>query len=239
VRTVAGDVRPIGSNFRDGHSAKIAGSWSGDFILSLNCEREINVKKIRYAILAVLLITVCWQVAAGAAQPNVTPHLSFDTLVREHPRLMLKEDALRDLKEQAKDDEVLLRFVHEVIRRASDRLDDRPLLYKKRGPRLLHVSKSCVERIYDLGIAWRWTGEKKYAEKIKENLLAVCDFPDWNPSHFLDTAEMSGKASSSPPECCLRRVPLSASNRPSSHLRKNATKGSAASSSVCPKPRDS
>ena len=147
--------------------------------------------KIRYAIFTALLITACWQDAAEAAELNVTPDLIFDTLVREHPRLMLKEDALRDLKEQAKNDEVLQRFVREVVRRADDRLDEPTLLYKKRGPRLLHVSKSCVERIYDLGIAWRWTGEKKYAEKIKENLLAVCDFPDWNPSHFLDTAEMS------------------------------------------------
>ncbi|WP_197171765.1 heparinase II/III domain-containing protein [Novipirellula aureliae] len=103
---------------------------------------------------------------------------------------MLKEDALRDLKRQAENDEVLQRFVREVCRQADNRLDDPKLLYEKRGPRLLHVSKSCVERIYDLGIAWRWTGEKKYAEKMKENLLAVCDFPDWNPSHFLDTAEM-------------------------------------------------
>ena len=147
--------------------------------------------KIRYAILTALLITACWQDVAGAAELNVAPDLIFDTLVREHPRLMLKEDALRDLKEQAKNDEVLQRFVREVCRQADDRLDDPKLLYKKRGPRLLHVSKSCVDRIYDLGIAWRWTGEKKYAEKIKENLLAVCDFPDWNPSHFLDTAEMS------------------------------------------------
>ena len=122
---------------------------------------------------------------------QVVPERVLDRLVREHPRLMLKEDALQDLKEQAKNDQVLQRFVHEVCRQADERLDDPKLLYTKRGPRLLHVSKACVERIYDLGIAWRWTGEKKYAEKIKENLLAVCDFPDWNPSHFLDTAEMS------------------------------------------------
>ncbi|MCE5185335.1 MAG: heparinase II/III-family protein [Planctomycetaceae bacterium] len=147
--------------------------------------------KTRYTICTALLITVCWQSAAGAAELNIAPDRILETLVREHPRLMLKEDALRDLKERAENDQVLQHFVSEIFKRADDRLDEPKLIYEKRGPRLLHVSKACLERIYDLGIAWRWTGGKKYAEKIKENLLAVCDFPDWNPSHFLDTAEMS------------------------------------------------
>ena len=77
--------------------------------------------KIRYAILTALLITACWQDVSGATELNVAPDIIFHTLVREHPRLMLKEDALRDLKEQAKNDEVLQRFVREVCRKADDR----------------------------------------------------------------------------------------------------------------------
>jgi len=45
--------------------------------------------------------------------------------------------------------------------------------------------------VYVLGLASRFTGEEKYARAAEQNLLTVCDFPDWNPSHFLDTAEMS------------------------------------------------
>lgn len=28
-------------------------------------------------------------------------------------------------------------------------------------------------------------------ERINEELIAVCNFSDWNPSHFLDVAEMA------------------------------------------------
>ncbi len=115
----------------------------------------------------------------------------LDTLVREHPRLMLKEDALQKLKRRAESDKTLQRFVGEMIKQADARLNDRKLIYKKRPRNLLPVSRACLGRVYDLGIAWRWTGEAKYAEKIKETLLTVSDFPDWNPSHFLDAAEMS------------------------------------------------
>ncbi|MEP4077337.1 heparinase II/III domain-containing protein [Haloferula sp.] len=146
---------------------------------------------IRYSILAVLLIGFSWQEAAGGAELETPTDPILETLAAEHPRLMLKEDSLKALKKQANDDEVLQRFVRDVIRRADEQLDEPELRYEKRGPRLLHVSKSCVDRIYDLGVAWRWTGEEKYAEKIKETLLTVCSFPDWNPSHFLDAAEMS------------------------------------------------
>ena len=151
---------------------------------------KVIMMNIRYTVLGFLLIAViCWKGAVNATE--AIPDQVLDSLVSEHPRLMLKEDALRDLKEQSKNDEVLQRFVREVIQRADDLLNEPELLYEKDGPRLLRISKACVDRIYDLGIAWRWTGDEKYAEKIKENLLAVCSFPDWNPSHFLDTAEMA------------------------------------------------
>ncbi|MBN1817723.1 MAG: hypothetical protein JW828_10205 [Sedimentisphaerales bacterium] len=40
-------------------------------------------------------------------------------------------------------------------------------------------------------LAYRWTKEKKYADSAIINILAACRFKDWNPSHYLDTAEMS------------------------------------------------
>jgi len=78
-----------------------------------------------------------------------------------------------------------------VQKDAEGYLSRRALVYEKIGPRLLHVSRDCLGRIYALALAYRWTGDEKYAAKAKENLLQVCAFPDWNPSHFLDTAEMS------------------------------------------------
>jgi hypothetical protein len=65
------------------------------------------------------------------------------------------------------------------------------LTYRKIGPRLLSVSRECLRRIYALALAYRWTGEEKYAGKAVDNMLSVCAFNDWNPSHFLDVAEMS------------------------------------------------
>ncbi|MCK4751901.1 MAG: heparinase II/III family protein [Planctomycetes bacterium] len=121
----------------------------------------------------------------------VDPNTVLDTLDKNHPRLMLKDDQLQALKAQHEKDEVLQRYIKDVIRVADYYLEKPPLTYKKKGPRLLETSRDCLRRISTLGLAYRWTGDPNYAEKATENLLAVCEFKDWNPAHFLDTAEMS------------------------------------------------
>ena len=113
------------------------------------------------------------------------------TLARDHPRLILTEKRLAELKQLAGRDEVLARCAAGVCRQADAAARARALVHELRGPRLLHVSRECLRRVYALGVAWRWTGKDRYAELLRDNLLTVCGFADWNPSHFLDTAEMS------------------------------------------------
>jgi len=113
------------------------------------------------------------------------------TLDKSHPRLMLKNEDLEHLKELYAKDKVLQKCLKDVLNEADKCLEKRMLTYGKIGPRLLHISRECLDRVYALCLAYRWTGEQKYAEKAVGNLLTVCEFKDWNPSHFLDTAEMS------------------------------------------------
>lgn len=115
----------------------------------------------------------------------------LSSLDKNHPRLMLKDKDLQQLKEQYESDKTLQKCVQDVLAEADGYINARMLTYDKIGPRLLHVSRSCLHRIYALALAWRWTGDEKYARKAVENMLTVCAFKDWNPSHFLDTAEMS------------------------------------------------
>jgi hypothetical protein len=133
-------------------------------------------------------VTVAYA-AVGTAP--VAPDAVLDTLNSEHPRLMLTDPQLSALKELADSDPVLQDYVAQVITQADAVLEEPALEHKLVGPRLLSVSRNCVRRIYTLGVAWRWTGDEKYAKAAESNLLTVCAFPDWNPSHFLDTAEMS------------------------------------------------
>ena len=48
-----------------------------------------------------------------------------------------------------------------------------------------------LRRILFLGFAYRMTGEKRYSDRAEAEMLKAASFSDWNPSHFLDVAEMT------------------------------------------------
>jgi hypothetical protein len=62
---------------------------------------------------------------------------------------------------------------------------------KLTGRRLLSVSRATLEHIMTLGLVYRVTRDTRYAERAIAEARQVCRFSDWNPSHFLDTGEMS------------------------------------------------
>jgi hypothetical protein len=56
---------------------------------------------------------------------------------------------------------------------------------------LLQVSRESLRRIFYLSYAWRLTHKKKFLDRGEDELLTASRFQDWNPSHFLDVAEMT------------------------------------------------
>jgi hypothetical protein len=113
------------------------------------------------------------------------------TLKKEHPRLLLTDTRLQKLKTMSISDSKLREFAGEVVAQADKDIFKSPLQHILIGPRLLDVSRECLSRVYNLAFAYRWTGNEKYLSSAISNMRVVCGFADWNPSHFLDVAEMS------------------------------------------------
>jgi hypothetical protein len=128
------------------------------------------------------------------ARPVIVPPTAatvLATLRQGHPRLLLSDQRVAELTRLAATDEVVKKGLAEVLADA-DKLLTAPALERKLiGPRLLMVSRDCLKRTLTLGLAWRLTGREAYLAAGRDNLLAVCTFADWNPSHFLDVAEMA------------------------------------------------
>ncbi len=140
---------------------------------------------------AILLLAGTAFPASPQATPPPSPATVLAKLDKTHPRLILKEKDLAPLKAWIERDSLAKSCAQSVLRSADGLCRKGALKYEKIGPRLLHVSRDCLGRVYTLGLAWRLTGKADYLKKAEENLLTVCAFKDWNPSHFLDTAEMS------------------------------------------------
>ena len=70
-------------------------------------------------------------------------------------------------------------------------LKEPPVEHVLIGPRLLDKSRRALGRVYTLALLWRLDAKQAYFDRAVQELDAVCRFADWNPSHFLDTAEMT------------------------------------------------
>ncbi len=59
------------------------------------------------------------------------------------------------------------------------------------GLRLLDTSRRMLQHSYTFAMAFRLHGDRRYVDRLWQELQTVARFPDFNPRHFLDTAEMT------------------------------------------------
>ncbi|MBI3682580.1 MAG: heparinase II/III family protein [Acidobacteria bacterium] len=125
---------------------------------------------------------------SGFAQTEEDP---LKTLRKEHPRLILLDSDLARIRDAIRS-EPLARTAYERLKADADKLETAETVkYEIIGPRLLTQSRRCLDRVYTLALLYRLDGERRYFDRTLRELHAAATFPDWNPSHFLDTAEMT------------------------------------------------
>ena len=130
--------------------------------------------------------------AAGKVEPSdITSRLERTSA---HPRLFLSSSGEAELRRQISVDPVMAGVFANLLREADRQLAAKPVERVLIGRRLLDKSRTALSRVLHLGLAWRLTGERKYLERARAELVAVARFADWNPSHFLDVAEMTTAA---------------------------------------------
>ena len=112
-------------------------------------------------------------------------------LRRGHPRLILLDEELPRVKDFVGSDPRGTVWYDAARRRAED-LYRRPVRKHELpdGRRLLSISRDVCDRLYHWGFLYRMEGDRKWLDRAWREMEAVVAFKDWNPSHYLDTAEM-------------------------------------------------
>jgi hypothetical protein len=142
----------------------------------------MTVKKLA-ASLALLVLTVWGSLAQ-------TDHIGSAPLPA-HPRLLLFQNEESGIRNNIAADPIWAKL-HQAILDESDRMIDLPPLERIQiGRRLLSKSREAIRRLFFLSYAYRMTQEEKYLRRAEKEMLTIAAFSDWNPSHFLDVAEMT------------------------------------------------
>jgi len=109
----------------------------------------------------------------------------------QHPRILLLNGEETLIRQSVASSQTWKKM-HEAILISCDKLLLLPPVERIQiGRRLLGKSREALRRIFQLSYAWRITGQEKYFNRCEKEMLAISGFSDWNPSHFLDVAEMT------------------------------------------------
>jgi hypothetical protein len=112
-------------------------------------------------------------------------------LRKSQPRLVFNADLEARFRDRLKRDPVLQNMVKAIRLNAAD-IQTRPLLTRKmEGRRLLGTSRDMLWRMNMLGFMYLLEKDPTVLKRIDKEVTTVCGFSDWNPSHYLDVAEMS------------------------------------------------
>lgn len=113
-------------------------------------------------------------------------------MAADHPRLLFPPSLDGAVKHRIESDPLAKELQQHVIKRAEKVLKERTCEYRiPDGKRLLSESRLALHNVLHCGWAWRTTGDVRFKDRVIRELDAACALKDWNPSHFLDTAEMA------------------------------------------------
>jgi hypothetical protein len=151
-------------------------------------------QKIVLAFILVVLVhihPVFAQLKTTKLENPVTVEYMKATLSKKSPKLILTPAIEKEIKVKLKSDALVQKY-YSYLKKQADSILEKPLLkHELEGFRMLAVSREMVERMGVLCMVYRVDKKPEILKRIDNELLAVCNFPDWNTQHFLDVAEMS------------------------------------------------
>ena len=117
----------------------------------------------------------------------------LDTLQPQHPRLLFPDSDLPAIKQSITTNSFTKKYFQQQLEVGEKLLAVPPDIYQIVGEEhtLLATSRDMEGRIFTLAGLYRVTGDKRFADRATNEMLAAAAFPDWYPTHFLDTAEMT------------------------------------------------
>ncbi len=146
------------------------------------------MKKFHAAFLG--LITGLLFSPADAAQ-HQEKEIMLPEMPHGRPRLLLNSTTGFHPLTEARNNRWGNTLADRVVHDAHVLLSEKPVERVMEGRRLLAVSRNVLYRVITLSAAYHLTGERLLAGRAAEEMCTAADFPDWNPSHFLDVAEMT------------------------------------------------
>ncbi len=140
---------------------------------------------MRNLLLACILFLACLQIHAAPPPDDPLAHLRPN-----HPRLLMTDEDLATAKADAKTDPLRAELNQCIIATAEHILTAPPIPHRAANP-TQEEERYAVDYILTCAMAYRLTGDERFFNRAKNDMLAVAAFPDWNPKSDLSEGELS------------------------------------------------
>jgi hypothetical protein len=117
-------------------------------------------------------------------------------LQKQSPRLVLNAEIEKNLRTKLKADP-LVQNIYKTIKYNAEEVLTRELITldipenPESQKNQLGISRDFLFRVNMLAMVYRIEKDKRMLSRVNEEVVAACNFPSWNPKHFLDVGEMS------------------------------------------------
>jgi hypothetical protein len=153
-----------------------------------------HYRNISLIIVSLSLISTLFAEQEYTFQPEnpVTGEWLTKNIRKQSPKLMLTPDRLTRLKSAIANDDTAAAY-YTLLKQNAEALCQRPVIeFKMTGKRMLMVSRESIHRVSCLALVANIEADPStYVDRLNAELLSICSFESWNPSHFLDVAEMA------------------------------------------------
>ena len=130
--------------------------------------------------------------AEPVGSSKIANDYNLSALKGVHPRILAVAEDFERIKALAQTDEQTKNIYDKVISNAGNLLNTEPLVYELRdGVRLWYVSMDFIDRMLTLSMAYRLTGDARYAERGYEEMDAIAGFDTWHPEHHIDVGGLA------------------------------------------------
>jgi hypothetical protein len=148
------------------------------------------IRQFGYALtLATVSFASIPPVSAQDSVPTSTPMATLRTL---HPRMIVVDSDIPAIKKVIASDTFAKAQFQALRSHSEELLHTVPNIYQlDSGHTLLTTARDVEDRILTLAGMYRLTGDTRYSDRAVQEMISAAGFPNWNPQHFLDTAELT------------------------------------------------
>jgi len=143
--------------------------------------------------LGISLLALAATLCTPAHSPAQTASTPVAGLYPSHPRLLFHDSEMVAIRKAVVSGPFVAAWYKQQLAVGEKLLATPPDVYVIEGPEhtLLATARDLEGRIFTLAGLYRISGDRRFADRAIQEMLAAAAFPDWYPTHFLDDGEIT------------------------------------------------